>query len=207
MKQVTQKTLGFLIPVTVPESVEEFDSLAGEAGACLSEAVDNVMYRGHLNRARAIVVKVVEEKTGIARREIGRTAPRKDGSTSPVYEKDGLYVPFALQQAKLSPADIQSAVAEACAVIPFEVNASRTGGRIAKEWLNAADELIALVEDAGVDYSKFMANVEANHPVYEFEIDSETGNPTRESIAIALRLEDDCARNEAKRRAREAAGV
>ena len=68
MSPITAKTLGFTININVPSSVEEFDQLAKKVGACLNEAVKNVIYRGVLNTFRAKFVEAVEAETSIARK-------------------------------------------------------------------------------------------------------------------------------------------
>lgn len=67
MKTESFKTLGVPVALSVPSTVEEFDQLAKRAGACLDEAVSNVVYRGTFNELRELIVS-------------GRDAePAKDG--------------------------------------------------------------------------------------------------------------------------------
>lgn len=54
--------------VQVPETAEEFDQLAKKAGACVDEAVNNVLYRGVLADFRSAVVAELERETGIQRK-------------------------------------------------------------------------------------------------------------------------------------------
>lgn len=46
MKEVTVSSLGFDLKKLVPETVEEYDSLARRVGACLDDAVNSTLYRG-----------------------------------------------------------------------------------------------------------------------------------------------------------------
>lgn len=94
MKEKIINTLGFNdLPYQVPATVEEFDTLAGKIGACLEEAVNNVVYRIVLADFRsgflhgfhigegdeAIEITGVEEITGIKRRE--KESGRVDSET------------------------------------------------------------------------------------------------------------------------------
>lgn len=64
MKQDRYDSLGLDVQVQLPETVEEFDSLAGKVGACLQEACDNVVYRGVLAQFRSAFVNEVEKQPG-----------------------------------------------------------------------------------------------------------------------------------------------
>jgi len=82
------RTLSFNLDVNVPDSVEEFDQLAGRQGACLEQAVLNIIYRSVLAQFRASFCEALEESTGIARetKDTGRTRKVKtehaDGSVT-----------------------------------------------------------------------------------------------------------------------------
>lgn len=84
MKTQKYKSLGFEVSFQVPETVEEFDANAKRVGACLSEAINNVVYRSSmaeyregflhgydvLDDAGKVVkhIKGVDEVTGIERK-------------------------------------------------------------------------------------------------------------------------------------------
>ena len=61
------KTLGLQINVDVPSSVEEYDSMAKQVGACLESGVANTIYRGYLAEFRSTFSDKLAEKSGIAR--------------------------------------------------------------------------------------------------------------------------------------------
>lgn len=82
-----------VVPFQVPESVEEFDQNAKRSGACLEEAINNVVYRGSLASWRdlflhgvdvggATEIKGVEQKTGIQRKTktVELSTKNEDGS-------------------------------------------------------------------------------------------------------------------------------
>ena len=66
--KVDTQVFGLKFDVELPfNSVEEFDQLAGKAGACLDEAVQHVIAHKHLTRVRSAVVSKLEKLTGIER--------------------------------------------------------------------------------------------------------------------------------------------
>jgi len=52
MKQQKYSSLGLDVNLSVPETLDEFDANAKKAGACLAEAISNVVYRGSLAEFR-----------------------------------------------------------------------------------------------------------------------------------------------------------
>jgi hypothetical protein len=56
MKTATFKSLGLTVTLSVPNTASEFDSLAKRDGACLDEAVRNVVYRGSLAEFRDVLL-------------------------------------------------------------------------------------------------------------------------------------------------------
>lgn len=74
----TISTLGFDLNTQVPGSVDEYDTLAKQQGACLTSAVLNVLYRSTLATFRSNFVEAVENNTGILR--LTEQVKNKDGS-------------------------------------------------------------------------------------------------------------------------------
>ena len=68
MKTVEASTLGFKLNVQVPETVEEFDTLAKAVGAALEYANRNVLYRSVFAKFRASLSEAVENQTSIPRK-------------------------------------------------------------------------------------------------------------------------------------------
>lgn len=62
------RSLGVEVSVQVPATVDEFDQNAKSVGACLREAVSNVVYRGVLAEFRDAFCDAVEEKSGVERK-------------------------------------------------------------------------------------------------------------------------------------------
>lgn len=83
MKEVQVKSLGLVYPVKVPETVEEFDTLAGKVGACLESAIANEIYRGTNAEFRSAFIDALPEATGIQRNAIAT------GETEEIEDEDG----------------------------------------------------------------------------------------------------------------------
>lgn len=90
MQTVQQKSLGYVLSISVPDSVEEFDRLAKEAGAALKEANKNVTYRSWNPDFRSTflhgreagdgveAIEGLEQLTGIERKTKVIKAEQKD---------------------------------------------------------------------------------------------------------------------------------
>lgn len=62
---------GHKVTLAVPESVEEYDSLAKKQGACLDAATDYEVFHGTLGEIRDKFCELIAKTHGIERREIG----------------------------------------------------------------------------------------------------------------------------------------
>ena len=71
MKSVTYDSGGHKFNIAVPESVEEYDSLAKKQGTCLEAAIDHEVYHGTLGDIREGFAAAVAEHYKSPRREIG----------------------------------------------------------------------------------------------------------------------------------------
>lgn len=191
MQQVNQKTLGVNVVISgVPSTASEFDEMAGEVGACVNVANDNIVYRSWLAKFRAAFVLALEAKTGIARLTTG------EGDAAVISEKDTSYVKrLELEEGvtKVTLQEVSQATADA---IPFAIHAV-SSSRVAKRFLDSADEIMATIESAhGNDYSKFVGNITERNTGFNFVFD-EDGNPTRDSVAHALKTEEERIKREA----------
>jgi len=93
MKTTTIQSLGLNLNISVPESVEEFDQNAKKAGACLNEAINNILYRGVLADFRSLFCEKVEEAYGVERqtKDTGRTKKVKDANGKETEESIFVY--------------------------------------------------------------------------------------------------------------------
>lgn len=89
MKTTTYNSLGIDVPFQVPETVEEFDRNAKKAGACLGEAINNVIYRGSLAEFRDLFLHGRDAKDGVEAFKGLETLTSIERTTEPVLDKDG----------------------------------------------------------------------------------------------------------------------
>lgn len=78
MQNIVNSTLGFKVNVAVPSTVEEYDQLAGKAGAALESANMNVVYRSWNNQFREAMSDHLAAVTSIKRET--EIVLNKDGS-------------------------------------------------------------------------------------------------------------------------------
>ena len=138
--KVETNVFGLEFDVNVPfNSVEEFDNLAGKAGACLVEATNHVIAHKHLGRVRAAVCKKLEELSGIER----TFTTSEDGKSKKYTESEQTY--FRRVTAEMGGSeDWDNILAELKATaeaVKFELVV--TVARATKEGLAMADALIA----------------------------------------------------------------
>lgn len=145
MQPTNIKSLGFELTINVPSSVEEFDQLAKRAGACLTEATANVLYRGTLAEFRDTFCEELEKETGIARltKVTGKSKAGEDIIAYAETEADYVKRVAAEKSVEVSSfADLANRVA---AAITFDPSATeRKGGapkKVAKLYLNIVEEV------------------------------------------------------------------
>lgn len=89
----TQKftSLGLGINLQVPETVEEFDQNAKKTGACLAEAINNVVYRGSLAEFRNVFLhgREADETNGVTAIKGLDDLTGIERTTKPVLDKNG----------------------------------------------------------------------------------------------------------------------
>lgn len=182
MKSITQKTLGLQVVIKgVPSTAAEFDEQAGEVGACLNGAVDDNIYRSWLPKFKDPLCKKLEETFGIPRLTEG------EGDDEKIVERETQYIKRLTEVEGKTLAEINVIAQEVADTLPFNVSAT-SGGRIAKAYFDAADAIIARVaNDYDGDYTRFIENITAANPGYQFAYD-EAGEPTREAIALAIKV-------------------
>lgn len=167
MQERKFKSLGLDVPFQVPESTEEFDRLAKQEGACLTEAVNNVVYRSNLATFRHYFlhgtegakdsegnplpqINGVEQLTGIKRATETKelTSKNEDGSpkTTEVYaETEMKYFQRVLDERGEEASQYQELANDVANVIPFDPSAQERGSgktKIPKTYLELAKKAI-----------------------------------------------------------------
>jgi len=185
MKTREYKSLGLKVNFQVPESVTEFDTNAKKEGACLDEAVNNVIYRGSLAEFRdtflhgckaqpaadgkpeVTEIKGVEQLTGIER----LTEPVKGKDGKPVIkdgeavtkysESEGDYFDRVLAQENKEASAFQSLADKVAASIAFDASASERKPSGPKKLANKY-KLTAARIIAGPNLASFVSNKLSN---------------------------------------------
>ncbi len=181
MKPVTVSTLShgeftFQVPILYYKSVQEGDTAAGVVGTLLKEANLNLDYRGARADARALLVDIVQELTGVEPLTVD--TGEKDAQGQPIFEvteNDGKYVQRALNtKPNVTDAKVQSELtrrangytaADGTVVPALAVDAKQrerkpTGPKkLTQKYISLAQTVLASKNAKGV--AKFFADVKA----------------------------------------------
>lgn len=140
MKTQQFKTLGLLVKLFVPSTVEEFDANAKRAGACLEEATNNVIYRGSLAELRDLIIhgreevkvdgkvtvtafKGLEDITGIARKTKKVKSGKEQKEVEVYDETEGEYIERVVAEKKVELTTFQSHFDAAASLVAFDASA------------------------------------------------------------------------------------
>lgn len=158
MKQVKQTTRGFTPTVPHAESVEEFDKVAGQSGACLAFANDEATYRSTLPKAWKLVFQRGAEQFGVKRKVVGKKE-LADGTKKDILESDKLYVERLIAKA---PREELAALLQSC-IDEVGLDVSKTGRtkKPAKIFYDSAAGCLAKVEAGEGTWEKFEASCHA----------------------------------------------
>lgn len=200
MKQYANATMGLDIKLQVPESNEEFDKLAGRANAANDDAVKYNVLHGWNTTFRSKFVEAVEKETGV-KRIVDTTATekqpkKKDGTQTPVYEKDLLYFKRVCAETNrevVTFATLGQTVADS---IPLDLSESTGGGRIGKEYKASADDLLAKVTAGTASIERVIGNLERLNPGLKVELNAD-GVPDSDELARAIKVNADRKKKEA----------
>lgn len=177
MRSVTTSVLGMNLSVSnCPETAEEYDAASKAIGACVDTAVDNDLQHSWKGRFRKALLSAVSKATGNARYS------DEDGKFT---ETEKIY--WARVQREADDKSVfQPIVDQVLAATPYEATGST--GRIGKAWLDQAETFLETV--AGSDWARFVANISDKNAGFSFEFGEDGTTPTRESIALALKVDD-----------------
>jgi hypothetical protein len=177
MKSVTTTVLGMNLNVpNCPETATEYDEMSKAVGACVETAVDNDLQHGWKGRFRKAFLTAVEKETGIAR--------KVDAEGKPT-ETEKVYWSRANKEGH-NAQTLSDLIATVIAATPYQATGS--SGKIGESWLKLADSYLETVDEAGWD--RFVENIVATNPGFTFDYDDGASVPTRESIALALKVDE-----------------
>lgn len=188
--------LGFqnLTVANVPQSAEEYDTLAGKPGVCLEDAIDNTLYRSWNAEFRKGMSESLAKSESFPRIVEKQSNPKKDGSTTPIYESEkkhlGRYL-AAQVEAGNKPEDVMKSLtplAQAVAnSLKFDPKPSARGGSgVGKEFHNALNSYLAGVGDTEDNRKSFASKIEALNPGFIVALD-ENGVPTNDGLAAGIK--------------------
>lgn len=154
----------------VPETVEEFDTNAKRAGACLQEATNNVVYRGLLGEFRDVLIHGREAEDGVAAVQGLEDIYSFPRATKPVLGKDGKpkvvdgvavtepgeteqeYIDRLMAAKSLTTDALQKVAAVVAASIPFDASARERKApkppKLSNELVEAAKAQLAGHDDS-----------------------------------------------------------
>ncbi|MEK7676709.1 MAG: hypothetical protein AAB676_12835 [Verrucomicrobiota bacterium] len=146
------KSLGLEATFLVPESVADFDANARRQGACLEEAINNVVYRSCLTEFRAKFCERLSAKTGVQRGAAG--TGRTDGAGNQILEfneKEKAFVERVCQERRISVTELQALADEVASEVAFDASGRESAGtvrRIPKRYLTMAQDIVIKGPDA-----------------------------------------------------------
>lgn len=182
MKAYQNKTLGQTVTLQVPETAEEFDSLAGATGLCVKDANRNVIYRQWNHEFRKAFCDALENETGIARKT--KTVGEGDKAKEVFDETEAEYL-NGLELGKHIDEERMSQIAqEVAAEVKFDPTPSTRSKKIPKEITNAAAGLMAAVNAGETDAKKLAKNFEKVLGIESFTV--AFGEVSEDSLAAAL---------------------
>jgi hypothetical protein len=194
MKKTSQSMLTVSAFLSVPESIEEFNSfLVGRPETALDYANAEAYYRGIAPKVRSRFLSAVAEATGIEPKVIStKTVGEKEIE---VYEKDTVY----MKRVKASGvADdvlvplLQSAFDE----VGWDLSQTRSSGPNAKD-REVVDFILNAISAGESTFERVVANYQRLNPGLEIAIE-EDGSVTPEALAEAVRVDRLRRENEAK---------
>jgi len=176
MKVQQFKSMGLAVNLQVPSTVKEFDENAKKEGACLVEAINNVVYRGSLAEFRDLflhgreadkeanppvtAIKGLEDVTKIARKTKATGKKDDKGNAIEVFdETEGEYFDRVCSQLKVEATHFQKLADEVAAALKFDASARErkpTGPKkLAAKYKDTAAAIMA-----GPNLKRFLTDLE-----------------------------------------------
>lgn len=136
----TNTTLDCTFPVKVPSTADEFDQLAGRKGACVEEAIRNIIYRSVNHEFRAKLCAKLEEHTGIPRET--KTTGEGDSAKTEYTETEKKYKARLIIDGHVDQETCQIFANEIAKEIKFDPSPSKRRGGPTKEIQVAAESIL-----------------------------------------------------------------
>lgn len=143
-KVYTNTTLDCTFPVKVPSTADEFDQMAGRKGACVEEAIRNIIYRSVNHEFRAKLCAKLEEHTGIPRET--KTTGEGDSAKTEYTETEKKYKARLILSGAVDQERCQIFANEIAKEIKFDPSPSKRRGGPTKEIQIAAESILNAIE-------------------------------------------------------------
>lgn len=196
MKNEVVKCVGVSYNISVPETAEEYDQLAGKVGACVSSANRNVIYRQTNPQFRPKFCELVEEDTGIERKtKVTGTKTVKDDDGNETTEEiigyaetekvylDRVYAEENLVDEEQIMARFGDLVSQAEAEVVFDPSEHEAAPKVKKPKKIHRTTAEQILEQAGEEALAMVASKLAE----ELDIEVEA---TVDSVAMALQTRE-----------------
>lgn len=195
MKTITTQSLGYDIPVpNVPETLDEAVAAFGGADKLIGAAVNTVLQHNMKGEIRDHITSTLAKVLGVTRETKKVKSPTKADPAREIdvdTETDAEFVKTSLANANTTTAATASQVIPAegfkfdATSTPREPGAPKGAGKILT---GIAEKIIALGEAA---YSKTVSTLLAANPGLVIVTDESTGAPTVDSLALAIKANQD----------------
>lgn len=180
MKSITNRTLGFAVTVSVPETAEEYDGLAGRVGACVDDANNNVLYRSWNHKFRKALCEAVEEETG---EERGNTVNEETGKKT-FTEQEKVYVSRVISEGLIEQEEVDSIAQRVAPGIEFDPKPTSRKKKVPEEISKAVTTVLAALEEGTTTEAKVASNLAAQLGIEDFS--ASYGDVNEESLTRAL---------------------
>ena len=203
MKTSVYESIGVEWPILVPETVDEYNTLAKRPGnPCLDDAIDHTVYHDTLGDVRKEFAELLlkEFKTERLKKDTGE----KDTEGKPILkpENDGACINRLLAINGKKATDFPELIKAVSEKVKFDPSVTVSGGgrAVPKTVTNTAVELCAMhgkeINGKTLDVNALVLALEALNPsAPKHEQDEKTGLPTVDSLARLINA------NEARKRA------
>jgi len=193
MKTVEYKSLGLVWALSIPETVEEYDTLAKKPGACLEAATDHEVYHGTLGAIRrkfAAAVDAALQKDGIT---VSWDSGKKDEDGEVVELNEQAWLNKAMVQSGKKITEFAGLQTEVLAAVPFDPSSKPREAatprktpevytNTAKAWIEANGQPVGNTGKT-MDVVKLAEKLAARNPKAQPVTLDDNGLPTVESFA------------------------
>lgn len=187
MKTVSQSLLGITALLSVPASVEEFNTLAG-GDKILDYANDEAYYRGIAPKVRTKFLELIKaelefEPRVVSTKKVGEGEKAKDVN---VYEKDTVFIKDLKANKGVTDAQLQPLLQRAFDEVGWDLSSTRSTGPNKKD-KESAEMYIAAVTAGRTNWDRLCTNFEQANPGLSIARE-EDGSVTPDVLAEAVKV-------------------